>query len=614
MKTLLFAGAVLAPFSSLAQTTEVASVTLPEVVVTATRTPVKTSEALAAVTVIDRAQIERAQATDVAEILRFEAGIDLGRNGGPGSFTSAFIRGGESNHTLVLIDGVRVNPATSGGAALQNIAPEMIERIEIVRGPRSTLYGSDAIGGVINVITRTSDKPDLGISLRGGEEDTRDVAANLGYGNGRHSLSLHAQHLSSDGIPSCAGATIDRGYRNTTLNLRGATQVSEGTRLSARVWNSEGNAEYASCGEFGSLSNQDYQNRVGAIDLSLTPSQHWSSTLTLSHGEDDIRQQQENFLGEKDVVRTVRPMLDWHNIVQVGSAHRVSFGLTGSREDVDAISFGTVIAEEREIYAGFVQDEFTFGRHQISAAVNLSDYEGFGEQFNWNLDYGFALRPSTRLIASASTGFRAPDASDRFGFGGDPDLDPEEARNLELGLRHALTEHQSLDLRAFHIEVDDLISVEFDPANDPDIDFGFRAVNIDEYRNRGAELTWRYATAQWTASLSGIAQKPEDRSTGDLLLRRAKRSVTARLTRHFGPHYMGIDLLGSGERRDVTADTGAPTIDPGYALVNLSGGLRVHSNYRVQARVENLFDKKYETAAGYNQPGATVYVSLSYAL
>lgn len=614
MKTLLFAGAVLAPFSSLAQTVEVAAVTLPEVVITATRTPVKIDESLAAVTVIDRAQIERAQATDVAEILRFEAGIDLGRNGGPGSFTSAFIRGGESNHTLVLIDGVRVNPATSGGAALQNIAPEMIERIEIVRGPRSTLYGSDAIGGVINIITRTADKPDLSLSLRGGEEDTRDVAALVGYGNGQHSLSLHAQHLSSDGIPSCAGATVDRGYRNTTLNLRGATQLSEGTRLSARAWNSEGNAEYASCGEFGSLSNQDYQNRVGAIDVNFNPTPQWSSTVTLSHGEDDIRQQQANFLGQRDSVRTVRPMLDWHNIVQAGSAQRLSFGLTGSREDVDALSFGTVIAEKREIYAGFVQDEITLGRHQISVAVNLADYEGFGRQVNWNLDYGFALRPTTRLIASVGTGFRAPDAIDRFGFGGNPDLEPEEAQNFELGLRHALTENQTVDLRAFRSDVDDLISVEFDPANDPDVDFGFQAVNIDEFRNRGAELSWRYSTTQWSASLSGIAQKPEDRSTGQILLRRAKRSVTARITRHFGPHYLGIDMLGSGEREDIAADTGAPVIGPGYALVNLSGGIRLHQNYRVQARVENLFDKQYETAAGYNQPGASVYLSLSYAM
>jgi vitamin B12 transporter len=169
-----------------------------------------------------------------------------------------------------------------------------------------------------------------------------------------------------------------------------------------------------------------------------------------------------------------------------------------------------------------------------------------------------------------------------------------------------------IDLRGFRSDVDDLISVEFDPDNDPDDDFGFKAVNIDDYRNTGAEATWRWDTKTWSADLSGIVQKPKDRKADELLLRRAKRSVTAHLVRRFGLHEVGIAVLGSSQRHDVDAETGAPRIDGGYALVDLTAGIQLDGHFRLEGRIENLLDKKYQTAAGYNQPDFGGYVRLRY--
>lgn len=598
----LLVGVLVAPALSFAQTPPPAvSATLPTVVVTTTRTPVEVTEALAAVTVIDREQIERSQATDVAEILRFEAGLDLGRTGGPGQQMSVFIRGGESNHTLVLIDGIRMNPTSSGGGALQNITTDMIERIEIVRGPRSTLYGSDAIGGVINLITRAASEPQASVVLRAGADHQRDAAVSLGYGDSEKNISLGVQQIRTDGFPSLESTTLDRGYHNTSVNLRGSTKIGDTANLAVRLWNADGNVEYQG---FLGPRDQDFQNQVAAIELNLNPSARWQTAVTISRAEDHIEQNQ-----TEGFIRTVRPVFDWHNVVRAGSAHRLSFGGAATREDVTSLAF----SEERDVYSGFVQDEVTLGRHRLIAGMNFADYDGFGEQFNWNAEYGFDLFASTRLIAAGGTGFRAPDADDRFGFGGDPELNPEEARNYELGMKHALSERQSVDLRLFHSEVDDLISIEFNPTA-PGNDFGFIAVNIDEYRNRGVELSWQYAGPVWTASLTGIAQKPEDRATDDTLLRRAEHSVAARLTRYFGRHYLGVDVLGSGERPDVDFDTGARITAPGYALVSLSGGVQLDSRFRIQMRAENLLDKKYQTADGYNQPGAGVYVTVSYGL
>lgn len=612
MKSLLFLVALAAPLTAFAADQAAIQIVAgtPTLVVTATRTPVPQSETLAAVTVIERDEIDRAQATDVVEILRFDAGLELGRNGGPGTVTSLFTRGGESNHTLVLIDGIRMNPATSGGGALQNIAPHMIERVEVVRGPRSTLYGSDAIGGVINIITRRPEKPSVDIALRAGGDNTFGSAANFGYGDAEKSISVGVQQLRTDGIPSCAGGTQDRGYDNTSFNLRGDTKVSNGTELFARIWSAKGSSEYVSfCGPFGAPLAQDFHNSVGAAGLQISPLSNWQSRITISRMEDDIQQAQSNYLLDQDYVRTTRPTLDWHNIIQISSDHRLSFGAAGAREKVDALSFETAIMESRDIVSGFIQDEISLGRNHLSAAVNLADYEGFGSQFNWNVEYGFDLFESSKLIASAGTGFRAPDATDRFGFGGDPDLEPEEAINYEIGLRQGIGRYQVIDLRVFQSEVDELITVEFDAGNDPDVDYGFRAVNIDDYRNRGAELSWRLATAHWSASLSGILQKPEDRNTGDVLLRRAKKSVSARLAHHFGKTFVSVDVLGSAERRDIGTH-----VNGGYALVNLGAGLQLDPRFSIQGRLENVLDKDYQTAAGFNQPGATTYITLGYSL
>nr|WP_301334428.1 TonB-dependent receptor [Solimonas sp. SE-A11] len=572
---------------------------LDPVVVTATGTPVPVSESLANVIVVDRAAIERSQADDVLDILRFEAGLDIGRTGGPGQQASVFIRGGESNHTLVLVDGVRVNPSTIGAAALQNIAPEMIERIEIVKGPRATLYGSDAIGGVINIITRRAEVSNADVKLRAGTDQTREISAQAGYADREKNLSLQLQKLETDGFPPCASGTLDRGYDRLSVNARGSVRIGS-AELGARLWNAQGNVEYVDfCGANTPL-DQDYQNQTMAVDLKLKLAQGWDSTLTLSRTEDDITQNQPNFLGELDNARTIRPTLDWRNVLQLGQANRVSFGLSAAREDVTARSFGTVIEEQRDLYSGFVQNELTLGRHSLVAGASYADYEDFGGQLNGTLEYGLRLTDSTRLIASAATGFRAPDFTDRFGFGGNPDLDPEEARNYELGLRQQLGKGHSADLRVFQSDVDDLIALVCNP--------GCLNVNIDEYRNRGAELAWNYRSSTWIAGLSGILQKPENRATGDLLARRAKRSVSGHLVRRFGPHSLGLDVLGSGEREEGIA----PPLG-GYALVNLTGGLQLDPALRLEARIENLLDKEYQTARGYNQQGAAFFVSLRYA-
>ncbi len=604
MKTPLHA-AVLAAFlavpaiSAHADDSAMAPTPLDPMVVTATRTPKTEAETLSAVNVIDRGTIERAQATDVAELLRYVAGVDIGRVGGPGTQTSVFIRGGNSNQTLVLVDGVRINPNTISGAAVQNIAPEMIERIEIVKGPRATLYGSDAIGGVINIITRNgAGSNGADVSARVGSYNTREVTGNASYSDKGNSLSLYAQNSSTDGIPVCNNGGPDRAFRQTTVNAKGSTHAGP-VELTARIWNVQGNAQYMDfCGAFNSPLSQDFRNQVLEGEAAFKPAAIWDSTFSISRALDDIQQLDANYLGQIDYTRASRPQLDWHNVLQLGSANQLSFGVTAARNEVQAQSFGTLIDNNESVLNAFVQDEFSAGAHHALVAGSFSHYGSFGDHGSWNAEYGYDLFHATRLIASAGTGFRAPQTSERYGYGGNPNLKPEESRNYELGLKQGIGAYQILDLRLFRNDITNLIQG-LPPT--------YNVENVGRARNQGAELSYRVEVAEWSANVTGILQNPINRDTNTLLLRRAKKSATAQLARHFGKHFVGLDVIASGPRKDAGGNDG------GYTLLALSGGLQLNDHFSLQGRIDNLLDKKYETAFGYNQPGANGYVTLRYA-
>lgn len=622
MKSVLFAALVAAPVLCCAQSNLAVSAALDPVIVTATRTPQPQSETTAATVVIDRDEIEAAQAGDIAELLRFKAGFDIGRSGGPGQITSVFVRGGESNHTLVLIDGVRVNPATSGGAALQNLSPDMIERIEIVKGPRSTLYGSDALSAVINIITRNPEGRQLEASLRGGSYGTVDGSARYAEKIGAYGFSVQTEQQRSDGFPACAGASPDSGYRNNSVNLKGTADLGV-LRLEARAWNAQGKTEtFDFCDPvFGfNPTAQDFRNQSLALAASTRLLSNWDSTLTFSRGEDRIRQYPLDSFATppaRDFIRTVRPAVDWQNTLAFGSHYGLVFGANAAQERVDALNFGSTIGQQIDLYNAFLQGQYNDAHHHLLLAGSLLHHEAFGSRFTWNAEYGYDLYQrelyKTTFIAATGTGFRAPDATDRYGFGGNPELRPEQARNYELGLRQHWGAHQVWDLRAFRSALTDLISVQFDPAlpaNDPS--FGFRAVNVDRARNEGVELSYRYEDALWSAQLSGIVQQPKDLNADTQLLRRARRTITAKLTRRIGRFYVNADLLGTSDRPDVDAASGAPAKDSGYTLLNLGGGWQITRQWSLATRIENLLDRDYQTANGYRQAGLSAYGTLRY--
>jgi len=577
---------------------------LDPVVVTPTKTPERLALTLSSVTVVDRAQIERSQAIDVADLLQFQPGVQLARSGGPGQLTSVFLRGANSNHSLVLIDGVPINPGTVGNAAVQNIRPDLLDRIEIVKGPLSSLYGSQAIGGVINLITRresVNNRVQTQARLAAGSEGTKQGWLGVQGGLNRLSGGFDLDYLSSDGYPPLQGEDTDRGFRNTSLQAYGGyTWDSADLRL--RLWQAGGRTEYLDLGTGAAapLANR-FINQLGTLALEAFPSDLWRSRLQLSYYTDKIDQSQVNpFSGREDFAHTYRTRVDWQNDLTLAPENLLTLGLMGSLETVNAESFGTRYGvRNREIQA-FAQENLTHGPHQVVAAAGLYHHQDAGEHLTWNLSYGYQWTPQLRLSAAAGSAFKAPDSTQRFGFGGNPDLEPEQSLGADVALRYVPAAGHRVSVTAFYQRIRELIQFEGDF-------FTGRNENVGKARNQGIEVEYGFQQAPWQGSLGLVLQDPVNLDTDDQLLRRSREQVTASLLYHRGRFALGGDLLALGQREDFNGTLGA------YWILNLTGRYQFAPAWYLEAKIENLFDADYEPAGGYNGQGRLALVGVRYA-
>jgi len=559
------------------------------IIVTATRTEIPLGDAIVPVTVITREDIELSLATDLAELLRFEAGIDIGRNGGPGQSTSIFLRGSESNHTLVLIDGVRINPGTLGGAAIQHIAPEIIERIEIVKGARSALFGTDAIGGVINIITRRARDAYVEGSLESGSFDTRSgyVSAGNRSTNGEFGVTFNWQ--SAGGYAPRTDSEIERGYENLSANLYASRRLKS-SDISIRHWQTSGTVEYLDF--FLTPVDQDFDNTTTALELNSRLPNSGVSKLIVSFMQDDISQNQAD-----DFVSSDRLSMDWQYTHALAN-HTLTGGLFAIAEDASTLSYGSGFQEDTTVRAAFVQDQWSRGRHKTFAAIRITDHETFGKHTTWNAEYAYDISDSWTLNAGLGHAFRAPDATDRYGFGGNVDLKPELADDAQVGVRYKPGNGHSFDIEIYSNDIDELI--EFDLQT-------FELRNISSAEIRGAQLSYEYRGDGFSIRTELVRQQADNADTGERLLRRAEETASLSYTRDIGVHRLGLSIIASGDREDF----GGVKLD-GYVLANLTGQIQLNDTWALNARIENLLDVEYETAENYRMQERGAFIELKY--
>lgn len=579
--------------------------TLPTIVVTASRVAEPLEQTLPSTFIIDQEEIELSQAKDIADLLRNHAGIEIGRNGGPGQTTSLFLRGTESNHTLVLVDGVPINPGTIGGAAIQNINPALIARIEVVKGPSSTLYGSSAIGGVINIITRRADTSgtEVRAGISAGGDDTWEQTLGFSHKNEQFQIGLDISHLSSDGFPTLKNTTADQGYDNTGINFFADTNLGA-IDVALSHWQTQGETEYWGTNPLtwatGSL-DQDFKNSATTLTLKTAPLTHWSTQLRLSRITDRIDQNQ-----SFDFTHTIRYNLDWQNNIQLTKQQRLIGGITTNRAHTDSLSWGTAFDEHVDSYEVYAQDDIQLGKHRFTLGGRYIDHDEFGGSSTWNLAWGYNFTPTTRLTASAGSAFRAPDSTDMYGFGGNPDLDAERSRSYELGLHHQLTKRQDIKVTAYYTRIKNLIEY-----YDPDGWGGVpgQNLNIDRARIKGLEAAYGLQEGPWSLRIEAILQRAENPDTDRILPRRAKKSINASLGYNANDWDLRVDLLAAGQRNDSAFNRNKMG---GYGITNLMGRYYIDHHWQLEGRVENLFDKEYELANGYNTQDRIGFIGIRY--
>ena len=387
-----------------AQAADEDGASLSEIIVTATRVRQPADKALEPVVVIDRVALENSLAVDVGDLLRFHAGIDIGRSGGPGQPLSIFIRGANSDQSIVMIDGVRINSGTQTLAPLMNLAPELFDRIEVVKGPRSTIYGTDAIGGVVNLLTRSNPTSGAGVMLGYGRYGTGEFAVDGNYAAGGTSAEAALSGQQSAGFPTYAADWQDRAYKNLSGTAAVTTHVG-GLELGARYYQATGNTQYANANynadftafeSFTSL-DEDFSNRLLAVHAAGDLTDIWHTRLTLSQVVDDLRQQQIDpyaFDPVGDFDYTSRDTLDWQNDVKIESAalkQTLTFGAIVYKEQTNSLSFGTAYAIETHAQTYYLQDQLESGKNRLLLAGGVAHYSAFGDHATWNAEYGYAV-------------------------------------------------------------------------------------------------------------------------------------------------------------------------------------------------------------------------------
>ena len=573
------------------------------IIVTATRTAQTADETLASVTVITRDQIDHSQAQSVQDLLVGVPGLEISNSGGPGKATSVFLRGTNSDHVLVLIDGVKVGSATLGTTAFENIPVAQIDRIEIVRGPRSSLYGSEAIGGVIQIFTRHGGGPLTPyFSLGGGTYKTYQGAAGVSGGDDHGWFSANLSGINTSGFNACNGPggcfTVEPdkdGYRNVSGALRAGYRFDNGADVDAHWLRAKGFNKYD-----GSFSNeaQPVQDVLGGR-VGFSPTAPWRVSLAAGRSRDNS----DDFLNGAFVDRfnTRRDSVSLQNDINFASAHLVTLGLDYQNDHIDSTTTYTVTS--RDDKGIFVQYQGTFGMQDLQASLRRDANAQFGGYTTGGLAWGHTFSNQLRLTSSYGTAFKAPTFNELYypGFG-NPALKPEDSQSAELGLsgKYGLG-HWSVNV--YQTDINRLIG----------FDANFNPVNIDSARLRGLEavVATRFLGCELNTNLTLL--DPENRSDGanhsNILPRRAKQQLRIDLDRSLGRYRFGTTLFAAGKRYDDLANT-QPLA--GYATVDLRAEYAFTPDWSLQTRVGNLFDRNYETAAFFNQAGRALYVTLRY--
>jgi vitamin B12 transporter len=578
------------------------------VVVTATRSPQPVSEALRDVIVIARERIEQAGSLSLAELLQREAGVESRGTGGPGQPAGLFVRGANAGQTLVLVDGMRVGSATVGVTSIENIPLDLIERIEVVKGPLSSLYGGDAIGGVVQVFTRAAATPRFFASAGAGNAGEYRAMAGFTAVESDVTYSFSAGARKAD-APSATNERAfchdpDRDpYENAFANAQASWRWWQGEDVTVAGFTSRGRARFDGCPDAQGQSGADRNDQ--AISGARITSRSWfapwwASRLTLAQGRDRL----ENRGNEPARFETRQDQLSWVN--EFGTVLGPLFvGFETLRQKIDSDTPFTQNRRDTDsVFASVIE---TWQGQRLEASVRRDEDDQFGGRNTGTVSWGAPWPGMGMLAFTAGRGFRAPTFFDLYAPSTDfyrpnPDLLPEKSRSREISLRSLPVKDASGSWRltAFDNRLEDLITYVAPTVG-----------NVRRARIKGLEGMLEGTVAGVRVRGSFTAQRPRDEDTGLRLQGRAEHFGRLELDYARGPWHVTGGVTASGDRFD-SANESPSTRLPGYALLDAVLRYRVDPRTVIEISGNNLADKRLEHAVGYDAPRRAVLFSIRF--
>ena len=565
------------------------SSSIDELIVSATKSELSADQVVAPVVVIDQLDIELSGVNGIAELLSSVAGINISTNGGPGQLTSIFVQGSNSNQVLILVDGIAINDSATGIASIQNIHPDMIEKIEIVKSPRASLYGSNAVGGVIHVFTKRNQEG-VNIGFKSGSDNTKvtNIFASREVLNGRMGLQLN--HYDTAGFPSKEGSNINSAHDNRSVKGFFDQQWGSST-LKASVWNSQGTTDYLDF--FFNPISQDFDNTAVSLNFDQKKNETWSSSLHLGINKDFLDQNDSN-----DFNHSKKFILEWKNNLKWNPNNQLLAGITFENEEFEASNYGLGIDSDMSNRAVFLENIFLSGKNQFLIALRLNNKENIEDKISWNLEYGYRLNSKTRLLFSAGKAHRNPSSFDLYGFGGNPLLRPEYSKKISVGLNYQPNSSTNFDLRYFDNRIKDLVAFNYSD---------FKLYNIEESKTSGFDVIFEKDINNWILSLNATLQDPKNLTTSTQLLRRPKNSMNMGLRRTFNKLTINLNLEKNSSRNDFGG-----VVLGAYTLANTSIQYRLNTNWIFNGSITNLGNEKYTLANGYMTPDRKINIGFVY--
>ena len=565
------------------------SSSIDELIVTATKSELSADQVVAPVVVIDQLDIELSGVNGIAELLSSVAGINISTNGGPGQLTSIFVQGSNSNQVLILVDGIAINDSATGIASIQNIHPDMIEKIEIVKSPRASLYGSNAVGGVIHLFTKRNQEG-VNIGFKSGSDNTKvaNIFASGEVLNGRMGLQLN--HYDTAGFPSKEGSNINSAHDNRSVKGFFDQQWGSST-LKASVWNSQGTTDYLDF--FFNPISQDFDNTAVSLNFDQKKNETWSSSLHLGINKDFLDQNDSN-----DFNHSKKFILEWKNNLKWNPNNQLLAGITFENEEFEASNYGLGIDSDMSNRAVFLENIFLSGKNQFLIALRLNNKENIEDKISWNLEYGYRLNSKTRLLFSAGKAHRNPSSFDLYGFGGNPLLRPEYSKKISVGLNYQPNSSTNFDLRYFDNRIKDLVAFNYSD---------FKLYNIEKSKTSGFDVIFEKDINNWILSLNATLQDPKNLTTSTQLLRRPKNSMNMGLRRTFNKLTINLNLEKNSSRNDFGG-----VVLGAYTLANASIQYRLNTNWIFNGSITNLGNEKYTLANGYMTPDRKINIGFVY--